>query len=81
MFVNNIPGTFYDMASSLQYGCTPLMEASRLGHVQCVKVLLDWGAQVNLQNKVSAVPDQINALADMFTCAMRGCEGKLCVDY
>ena len=36
---------------SLQEGYTPLIVASRHGHVECVKVLLDRGAQTNLQDK------------------------------
>ena len=31
------------------------MWASRYGHVECAKVLLDRGAQVNMQDKVSVV--------------------------
>ena len=31
------------------------MRASFWGHKECVKVLLDRGALVNMQNKVSAV--------------------------
>ena len=31
------------------------MEASRAGHVECVTVLLEKGAQPNLLNMVSAV--------------------------
>ena len=34
------------------------MCASGAGHVECVKVLLDKGAQANFQNKVSAVLEQ-----------------------
>ena len=30
------------------------MAASWLGHMECVKVLLDRGADVNMQNRVSA---------------------------
>ena len=33
------------------------MEASRAGHVECLKVLLDNGAEANLQNKVSVAPN------------------------
>ena len=29
------------------------MMASRLGHMECVKVLLDRGADANIQDKVS----------------------------
>ncbi|KAL5515130.1 hypothetical protein EMCRGX_G000254 [Ephydatia muelleri] len=36
---------------------TPLMWASLNGHMECVMVLLDIGAQVNMQNEVSAVKD------------------------
>ena len=41
----------------LQDGYTALMLASGYGHVECVNVLLDRGAQANLQDKVSTVPD------------------------
>ena len=37
----------------LQYGNTPLMLASQFGHVECVKVLSDRGAQAQLKDKVS----------------------------
>ena len=53
-------GTCCDMAFSLQDGLTPLIGASLASHIECVNVLLDKGAQVNLQDKVSAVPDQAN---------------------
>ena len=36
---------------------TPLMWASCNGHMECVKILLDRGAQVNMQDEVSAVKD------------------------
>ena len=42
---------------SLQVPWTPLMWASYNGHTECVKVLLERGAQVNMQNEVSAVKD------------------------
>ena len=65
-----IPKSWCDMASSLQDGqsalITPLLHASLHGHVQCVKALLDRGAQTNLQDKVSAVPMSV---ADMFPCS------------
>ena len=53
------------MASSLQDLVTPLILASATGQVECVKVLLNSDAQVNLQNKVSAVPNQTMSLADI----------------
>ena len=37
-----------------QHGQTALMEASMNGHVECVKILLERGAQANTQNKVSS---------------------------
>ena len=40
---------------SLQNGQTPLTKASTYGHVTCVQLLLEKGAQVNHQNKVSVV--------------------------
>ena len=48
------------MTFSLQDGNTPLMKASKCGHVECVKALLDKGAVVNQQDKVGAVQDQSN---------------------
>ena len=54
-FVCDIGGTLCDVHLSLQNGCTPLMVASGGGHVECVKLLLDRGAQANHQIKVSAV--------------------------
>ena len=31
------------------------MKASEAGHMECVKVLLDKGAEINMQDKVSGV--------------------------
>ena len=42
------------MHLSFQSGRTALMRASELGHMECVKVLLDRSADVNMQDKVSA---------------------------
>ena len=47
-------GTHHDMHLPFQSGWTALMKASESGHMECVKVLLDRGADVNMQNKVSA---------------------------
>ena len=44
-----------DMHFSLQWGETALMMASKSGHMECVKVLSDKGAEVNIQDKVSGV--------------------------
>ena len=41
------------MHLSLQSGCTALMKASETGHIECVQVLLDKGADVNMQIVVS----------------------------
>ena len=46
--------------TSLQSGDTPLLCAAPYGHSECVKVLLDRGALVDKQDKVSTFPDQTN---------------------
>ena len=51
-------GRWCDMHLSLQDGDTPLMVALRHGDEWCVPLLLNRGAQVNHQNKVSAFRDQ-----------------------
>ena len=51
--VSDICGT--PMTISLQDGATTLMKASEAGKVECVKVLLDRGAEINMQDKVSGV--------------------------
>ena len=43
------------MHLSLQDGQTALMKASVAGQVECVKVLLDRGARVNMQDEVIGV--------------------------
>ena len=50
-------GHWCDMHLSLQNGDTPLMRASHGGHDGCVQLLLDRGAQIDHQNKVSAFRD------------------------
>ena len=47
----------YYINLSLQKGQTPLMMASARGHVGCVQLLLDRGAQANHQDTVCAVLD------------------------
>ena len=44
-----------DMHLSLQTGWTALMAASQNGQVECVKMLLDMDAEVNMQKKVSGL--------------------------
>ena len=43
------------MHLSLQEGWTALLMASKAGHMECVKMLLDKGADVNMQDKVNGV--------------------------
>ena len=47
-------GTHHDIHLSFQYGWTALIRVSGSGHMECVKVLLGRGADVNMQDKVSA---------------------------
>ena len=61
-------GHWCDMHLSLQCGDTPLMEASGRGHDGCVRLLLDRGAQIDHQNKVSISPV---SLYIMFSCVKR----------
>ena len=51
-------GHWCDMHLSLQDGYTPLMAASCCGGDGCVEILLNKGALVVHQNKVSAFWDQ-----------------------
>ena len=44
-----------EMHLPLQWGETALIRASQAGKLECVKMLLQGGVQVNVQNKVSAV--------------------------
>ena len=53
--VRNISSTPCDITFSLQHGTTPLLSASEFGHDECVKALLNRGAQTNLQDKVGTV--------------------------
>ena len=43
------------MQLSLQYTETALIMASKAGHMECVQMLLDKGADVNMQSEVSGV--------------------------
>ena len=53
-------GTHHDMHLSFQDGGTALMKASESERLECVKVLLDRGADVNMQDKVSAAYKNIH---------------------
>ena len=44
-----------DLHLSLQDGRTALMMAYDSGHMECAKMLVDKGAQVNVEKKVSGV--------------------------
>ena len=61
------------MHLSFQEGWTALIWASCNGHVECVKVLLANGAEVNMHNKVSAI-----SVGDMFTL-LKGALLEFCV--
>ena len=50
------------MHLSLQDGLTALMKASEEGQVECVKMLMDRGAKVNMQNEVSGVIYNVHAM-------------------
>ena len=56
----------------LQNGGTSLMWASREGHVECVKILIEGGAQVNQQNKVSSYRLVQCLVGDVYPCDMCG---------
>ena len=43
------------MHLSLQDGRTALIKATETGNVECIKMLLDRGAEVNMQDEVSGV--------------------------
>ena len=52
--MSHFGGTLQDMHLPFQNEWTAPMMASGKGHIECVKVLLDRGAEVNMQDKVSA---------------------------
>ena len=64
------------MHLSLQYGKTALMIASVAGKVECVKVLLDKGAEVNMQDEVSGV--EVNPLP---MCRMKNATNLITCGY
>ena len=68
------------MHLSLQNGCTPLMMASLEGHVGCVQLLLDRGAQIDHQNKVSAFRDQPSVSLYHVPLCEEGIVGVMCVE-
>ena len=50
------------MSLSLQDGRFPLMVALSKGNVQCLQLLLDMGADVNHQDKVSSFHHEMRSL-------------------
>ena len=52
------PGT---VSATGAYGMTPLHWASRAGSLACVKLLLDYGADVDARNKARRTPSQLAA--------------------
>ena len=66
-------GSHYDMHLSYQYGDTALMRASEREHMECVRVLLDRGAEVNMQDKVSAAQYLLHDMLTLMKWAQRGC--------
>ena len=67
----DIGGTPCHMHLSLQHGRTPLMVASGGGHVECVKLLLDRGVQVNHQDKVSMYSIAIRPVHALWSLTVR----------
>ena len=59
---NSIGDASYDVYLSLQYGWFPLLEAASTGDVECLQLLLDKGADVNHQNKVSSFHHEMRSL-------------------
>ena len=55
------------MHLSLQWGKTALMIAFDLGHIECVKMLVDKGAQVNIQDTVSLSGVVFNLTGTIYT--------------
>ena len=62
--------------SYLQSGQTALMKASSEGHVECVKLLLEKGADANHQDGVSAV-----SLSVWYVLLCNTCRGTVKVTY
>ena len=51
-----------DVSLSLQDGWSPLLEAASWGNVQCLQLLLDRGAYVSHQDKVSSFHHEMGSL-------------------
>ena len=60
----------------LQHGMTALMMVSERGHKECAKVLLERGAEVNMQDKVSTA---MYVYTPTFACIeCTSIPGKMC---
>ena len=57
-----IGDTSYDVYLCLQNGQSPLMEAASRGDVECIQLLVDKGADVIQQNKVSSFYHEMTSL-------------------
>ena len=73
-------GHLFDMHLSLQNGNTPLMVASGWGYYGCVQLLLDSGAEVDHQNKVSAFRDQPSVSLYYVPLCEEGIVRAMCVE-
>ena len=63
------------MHLSLQWGKTALMMAYYRGHIECAKMLVDMGAQVNIQETVSLSGVIIRCVHAMqHACLVPSCE-------
>ena len=60
------------VVSDIQDGWTSLMWASKGGHVECVKMLLEGGAQANQQKNVSGYRLVQCLVGDVYPCDMCG---------
>ena len=71
LVVSDLPGTLI-CHFLIQDGLTSLMWASDKGHVECVKMLLEGGAQANQQNNVSGYRLVQCLVGDVYLCDMCG---------
>ena len=49
-------GTEIDVNAKDEFTCTPLIQASRAGHLRCIQILLNHGADVNIGDKDRVTP-------------------------